>query len=565
MTNTNSQSSTKLNGVYYTPKRLSDYIVYRLFGESGSKYKFDTTPLDVLEPSVGGGMFLDSLLDGNYYADKYSFKIPKLQIDAIEIDSDVAGETRKNSRRYGKLTGSVNVANRDYLEYFLDSDKKYDLVIGNPPYVRRRNMSMGQRKLCAEVHKETGLRDENPKNLWTSFLMGAKVSLKSKGVIAFVLPTDLLQVKYSEEIREMLSKDFERVEIFTFNWLAFKKFDDIEQDVVILICSNGHGKKEEIDFWHINNEEELEEPKIIPDSSNTKRATLNKWTNYALTNDEFKFLDHLYNDVIKPKSIRDYCDSGAGIVTAANDYYIVDKNTVDKYSLWDIAEPTVKKSSSMFPAISLTSNDIAKKSDSGAELYFLNFPDKPKAELPEEQLKYLEECEKDEIHLRYKMRLRDNWYAVPSVWSSEAFFTKRSNVYPRIIVNEANAYVTDAFYRIRMKDDFNEINLSFSFNNTFTFIYSELMGRYYGGGVLELTPNEFKDLPIPYLAGNIKHKFNKLDRLIRDGYELKEILDYSDTIILKEGYGLSNEDIKKLRNVYRKLLVRRLKKDKIDL
>lgn len=555
----------KSSGSYYTPTRLADYIVYRLFGEDESKYEFDYTELDALEPSVGGGMFLDSLLIGNYYADRYPFTIPKLQIDAIEIDPEAARKTKEKSQKYDTPGSSINIINSDYLEYFLNGDKKYDLIIGNPPYVRRRNMTISQRELCAEVHKKTGLRDENPKNLWTSFLMGAKASLKDKGVIAFVLPTDLLQVKYSEEIREMLNSDFDRVEVFTFNWLAFKKFDDIEQDVVILICSNGHGKRSKIDFWHINNEKELAKPKITPDSSNTQRTTLNKWTNYALTNEEFQFLDRLCNKVIKPKTVRDLCDSGAGIVTAANDYYIVDKNTVDKYSLWDIAEPTVKKSSSMFPAISLTSNDITKKSDSGAELYFLNFPDKPKSELPKEQLKYLEECEKDEIHLRYKMRLRDNWYAVPSVWSSEAFFTKRSNVYPRIIVNEADAYVTDAFYRIRMKDDFNEVNLSFSFNNTFTFIYSELMGRYYGGGVLELTPNEFKDLPIPYLSGNIKRKFNKLDRLIRSGHKPGEVLDYSDAVILKEGYGLSAGDIKKLRNIYRKLLVRRLKNDKLSL
>lgn len=558
--------SQKQTGSYYTPERLADYIVYRLFGEIGSGYKFDKAKkLDVLEPSVGGGMFLDALLNGNYYANRYPFKIPELRIDAVEINYDVSQNTKNKAMTYEKTRGDVNVINEDYLKYFLGSDRKYDLIIGNPPYVRRRNMGAEQRELCAEVHKATALRDVNPKNLWTSFLAGAKESLKKKGVIAFVLPTDLLQVKYSEEIREMLLRDFDRVEIFTFNWLAFKKFDDIEQDVVILICSNGHRKKDEPEFWHINSDEDLGKPKINPDSSNTRRTALNKWTNYALTEGELQFLDGLYNETIRPKATRDYCDSGAGIVTAANDFFIIDRHKIDQYSLRDIAKLTIKKSSSMFPAVILTKDDLEKKEREGSEILFVNFPNRPKMELPENYREYLKKGEQEAIHQRYKMLLRDNWYAVPSIWSSEAFFTKRSHHYPRIIMNEGDAYVTDAFYRIRMREGYDIKNLTFSFYNTFTFIYAELTGRYYGGGVLELTPNEFKELPIPYLKKVTDTRLKKLDKLVRDEVALKKILDYTDSIILQKQHGLSDSDIRKLRTIYRKLLIRRLKKDTIEI
>ncbi len=30
--------------------------------------------------------------------------------------------------------------------------------------------------------------------------------------------------------------------------------------------------------------------------------------------------------------------------------------------------------------------------------------------------------------------------------------------------------------------------------------FAELFGRYYGGGVLELIPSEFKRLPLPYTS-----------------------------------------------------------------
>lgn len=546
-------------GVYYTPQLLADYIVYRLFDEG--KFKFSKN-IDVLEPSVGGGIFLNALLNGNYYKDKKLFKksLPILNVDAIEISSDAAAETEELTRTYTLASDSVNVINEDYLTYFLNNDKKYDLIIGNPPYVRRRNMNIDQRELCAKVHERANFKDRNPKNLWTSFFAGAKESLKDGGVIAFILPADIMQVKYSQEIRESLQKDFSRVEVFTLKWIYF---DDIEQDVVILICTN-QGKKVKPKFIHINSLKELEEPKHYDDYDSTDRLTFNKWTSYLLSSEEYDFLEGVYGR-IKPKAIREYCNSGAGIVTAANDYFIISRQEVDRYSLGDITKPTIKKSSSMFPAVVLTKDDLDKKELKGSEVLFVDFPDEPKSKFPKSYREYLKKGEEEGIHQRYKMLLRDNWYAVPSVWSSEAFFTKRSHLYPRVIINEGDAYVTDAFYRIRMKEGYDLKNLTFSFYNTFTFIYAELMGRYYGGGVLELTPNEFKDLPLPYINGSLSAKLKKLDRLVRKEAGLGKILDYTDSIILKEHHGLSDADVKKLRVIYRKLLVRRLKKDTIEI
>jgi adenine-specific DNA-methyltransferase len=159
------------------------------------------------------------------------------------------------------------------------------------------------------------------------------------------------------------------------------------------------------------------------------------------------------------------------------------------------------------------------------------------------------------------MLKRENWYAVPSVWRSEAFFTKRSNIFPRIIKNDANAYVTDAFYRIRMKEGVDLQSFALSFHNTLTFIYAELGGRFYGGGVLELTPNEFKDLPVPDVLEKIdRHGLVLLDEMMRKGRPTEEILDLTDDIVLKRACGLSQRNIIMLRKIYLKLLRRRLKK-----
>lgn len=547
----------KKTGTYYTPQRLADYIVYRLFKEGG--YTFDK-PLDVLEPSVGDGIFLDALLNGNYYKEKKgllsNLDLPFIRIDAIEIDSEVAAKLNSKTKTYDASLGRVTVHNGDCLEYFLRSDKKYDLIIGNPPYIRRRNMSKSTQDLCALVHEMAGIADKKPKNIWTSFFAGAKEKLKEKGVIAFVLPTDLLQVKYTTEIRNILLQEFDKVEIFTLNWIYF---DDIEQDVVVLFCSNGHGKSG-LKFCHIDNLKDLEKPKHYEDFNNTSLPEVTKWTNYLLTKDDVNYLSKIYSRV-SHDSVKEYCLSGAGVVTAANDYFIVDKETVGLYGLHDLASPMIKKASSMYNAVILNKRDIQKKSDENAEIFFINFPDQEKRNMPEIYLRYIKNGEDKMLHKRYKMLLRNNWYHVPSVWSAEAFFTKRSNIYPKIVINKADAYVTDTFYRIQMKKGEDLSAFVLSFYNTFTFIQAELNGRYYGGGVLELTPNEFKGLPVPRLkqTSTTKKYVLQLDKMVRNQTNIFEILDFTDAIILEENCGLSKKDILRLRKIYLKLLRRRLK------
>jgi adenine-specific DNA-methyltransferase len=63
----------------------------------------------------------------------------------------------------------------------------------------------------------------------------------------------------------------------------------------------------------------------------------------------------------------------------------------------------------------------------------------------------------------------------------------------------------------------------FSFYNSLTLVFAETNGRYYGGGVLELTPSEFKKLPIPYI--NISaSKFEDFTNEFENKENIEEII-----------------------------------------
>ncbi|MFA7285399.1 MAG: N-6 DNA methylase [Candidatus Paceibacterota bacterium] len=541
--------SNKENGAYYTPSLLADFIVFHLF----DKYDFSNS-INVLEPSSGDGNFFDSMFSNTTF--KGRFKLPKnITIDAIEKDKEEIEISKKKNKKRLLASQKINYFNEDYLEFNKKNKKKFDLVIGNPPYIKSNYLTKKQIESCEAIHKGANLSPKSIKNIWTSFLISGVQSLNENGVICFVLPAELLQVIYAKELRGYLRDNFQKIEIFAFNELIFP---DIEQDVIILICA----KKQTpgVSFYHVDKLEDLKEPTYVEENSNIHRQTLDKWTNYILLDKELKFLDTLKTRFLP---IKNYCRAEVGIVTAANDYFIVDKEIVEKYKLQNIAKPILQKGSLMPSTNNFTKVDQKNISKRGKPAFFLRFEDVNQKSFSKEAKEYLKIGEDRLIDQRYKCKLRNNWYFVPSVWVSEGIFTKRSNLFPRMAMNEAKSYVTDAFYRIRMKDENKVSDLVFSFYNTLTLIFAELEGRYYGGGVLELTPNEYKNLSIPYCKKIKQSQLEKLDNMLRTKVGIKDVLRYTDEIILKDYYKMSNEEIAQLKTIHAKLVTRRLKNRKL--
>lgn len=536
----------KKNGSYYTPRILSDFIIRHLF----LNYKFGKS-INILEPSAGDGIFFDSFFSNKTFKNFNIFKyVEGINIDAVEMEESAFRQCRVNSKKYINSLSKIKYFLNDFLDFQESVKKKYDLVIGNPPYIKYHHLSKHQIKQCESIHKQASLSSKKIKNIWTSFLISGTQLLHEDGVLCFVLPAELLQVIYAKELRDFLRDNFRKIEIFAFSDLVFPK---IEQDVIILICSKSQTPG--VSFYQVDKLDDLKKPTYVKENSNIHRKTLDKWTNYVLSDKELILLDTLKS---KLKPISYYCKAEVGIVTAANDFFIVDKDTVKNDRLGLIALPIVQKSSLIPSTTNFKKSDYDKISESSKPAYLLLFDNKKINDQPKHIRDYIKKGEQRNLHRRYKCKLRENWYHVPSVWESEGFFTKRSNFIPKMAVNKARSLVTDAFYRIKMKDEYKIEDLVFSFYNTLTLIFAELEGRYYGGGVLELTPNEYKGLSIPYCFKVSKTVFNKLDKLLRDKATVKEVLDYTDSYILKRSLGLSNSNISLLQKVYYKLLRRRL-------
>lgn len=520
----------KNTGSYYTPSYLASFISKRVLSHFGNR-----TRMSILEPSVGDGAFISELEKEK----EININLTALDINKVEL--------KIASEKWSKKTASF--VETDFLEY--TSTKQYSAVIGNPPYVKKNILTSKQIELSKEIHSSQDLTDTSAKNIWTTFLVKANILLTKNGVLAFVLPSELLQVKFAEEIREYLKKEFERIEIFTFNDLMFECKG---QDTIVLFAYKKSDNKGE-HFANITSKETLENNCFILRNNDLLVSSKVKWTHHFLSSEELTFIDNLKKEL---RNVNHYSKSKPGIVTAANKFFIIDKKTEKQYNLSKYTKPIIQKGQFVNGSVVFSNEDFQKLEDNKrpTKLLQLNNNDKISKKLRE----YLDIGELEEIPDRYKCKIRNNWYVIPNISEiPDAFFFKRSHLYPKLLKNNSNAFVTDSAYKVGMRNGYDLNSFIYSFYNTLTLLLSELDGRYYGGGVLELIPSEFKKLPIPYTEIN-HNQFKDFTSNFENKSNIEQILIQNDFNILNSTLGINNEDLLKLTEIRNKLKKKRLRK-----
>lgn len=522
-------------GVFYTPKFLIDFIIDKISIKISKNQEFN-----VLEPSAGDGRFIDNLLEKNPYKN--------INTTLVEINKNA---TELLSRKFSSKE-KFEIINSDFLYY--KNSKKFDFIIGNPPYISKKHLSKNQIERCREILSGALIPSLADKNIWTSFIIRCNEMLKKNGVMAFVLPFDLLQVKFGSYLQSYLTSNFSRIEIYTSDKLAF---DMAEQDTIILLAyKNSKSKGLYINNLAFDNNKK-NKSKISHHSMDQCRKLISqdeniKWSSLTLSDGELNFLTTLAR---KFRNISDYATSRPGIVTAANNFFILPKYKVEDYSLYEFASPIIQKSQFFQNSIIFNKNDFENLVESQKPCYFIdlsNYVKNSSARVED----YLKLGENLDIHKRYKCQRRKDWFVVPKVSPGDGFFFKRCSEYPKLHKNNTEILTTDAAYNLTVKEGYNIDSLIYSFYNPLTLCFAELYGRYYGGGVLELVPNEFRKLPIPYKE--ISHElFLEFSQKFSNKVDIDEIFLTSGKSALLEF--INEDEFNVILQIYRKLIQRRLK------
>lgn len=531
------ESAQKLRGGYYTPLDLAHYL---------SQWVAEIDPKSILEPSCGDGIFLEAL-SPHISSDA--------TITAIELESKEAKKAFERISRLKKF--SAKVLCTDFLEWYLDANTKknsFDAIAGNPPFIRYQYLTKKEQNFSQRIFKRHHLPFTKHTNAWVPFVIASLSLLRPGGRMAMVLPAEIINVLHAQSLRYFIGQQCKRIMIVdpeeiwfdgtlqgAILFLAEKKFDVKEHTSGLGIIQT-IGKA----FLEKSPSEYFKNTNFI-----NGKTIEGKWTRALLTKKELDLFDGIASEpsVYLFSSI---ASVDVGLVTGANKFFLVDEATVKRHELAEWSHPMFGRSGHC-PGILYDERQHQKNAALGLPSHFLWFDVDDASELSEKVVEYIRSGEKENLHTRYKCRIRKPWFKVPSVYSTSIGMLKRAHDMPRLIYNEVEAYTTDTAYRITTSK-VNAKKFVYCFINSFTALSAELEGRHYGGGVLELVPSEIERLAIP-VPCKTRVAMISLDTMIRN-VSAHEVLAHQDKRVLKD-LGLSTDEIACIHHAWNTLRKRR--------
>ena len=317
-----SMNSRKATGAYYTPKS----IVKKLIGNLEASSKIYS--LDICDPCCGTGNFLLQLPNTIPLDKLYAFDLNETALKTARINLALKYDC------YSKELLYKNFQVKNFLES--NTEKKYGVFIGNPPW--GYDFSQTEKTFLKNKYKCT-----SGKNIesYDVFIEQALLSTEPKGIVSFVLPEAILNVKTHKSIRKLI---LQQTSIQYLEYLG-NPFDKVQCPSIILQLIHTEKKLSTINT------------KI---KTHTKSFTIKKERcisaeafAFNTTDIEYDLLNKL-NSLPGKQVLLGNADFALGIVTGDNERFISTTKT-------DVNEPILKGNDIFKYNISKTDNFITFK------------------------------------------------------------------------------------------------------------------------------------------------------------------------------------------------------------
>ena len=416
--------------------------------------------------------------------------------------------------------------------------KGFDLIIGNPPYIRQEEIKELKPHFSNvfEVYKGTS-------DIYTYFYERGFKILKDKGILNFITSNKFTRAGYGEPLRDFLLKYTSILEFIDLN--GIKVFEKATVDTSIVMFEKRKPDKSQIIFYSNPKDNKFE----ILEYSKIKQSSLNK---EAFIFGESKILDlkkkiEKIGIPLKDWDINIY----RGVVTGFNEAFIIDEETKNKLILED------KKSKEIIKPL-LRGRDIKRYSYDFKNLYLictfpalnLNISDYPAIEKYLKSFgKRLEQsgeigCRKKTIHKWFEMQDTIAYYKdfekFKIVWASVG-----ENEYSYI---EKGIYLLDTNYFLVCDNEEILKYLIGVFNSKlFLFALSYKDTQLGDGGAWRHYKYNLEEMTIPEVDKKTEKEIvNLVEKVIegkKKGIDMRELEEEVDRLVY-ELYELSEEEIK---------------------
>ena len=315
-------SADKLRGGFYSPASLVRACLDRVSALAGGQ-----DGLRVLEPSAGDGAFVRGLA-GHEMARRVA------GLTAVEINAAEAARCQAalDAAPFGGavIPGSVLGTARP-------RPGRYDIAVGNPPFVRFQFLSGDDRRGALGVARDSGLPITGVSNLWIPVLLAALHGLRPGGAFAFLVPSECFTGISARSVRTWLISHTEHLRADLF---PPGSFPGVLQEVVVL---SGRMAPVRPALLRVVEHAERVGAAGTPRSwSHRIDLAAPTWTRYLLSPAQLAALDQL-TQVPGFQALSEVARLSVSTVTGANTFFSVDDGLLARYDLAPWALPLLPR------------------------------------------------------------------------------------------------------------------------------------------------------------------------------------------------------------------------------
>ena len=483
-------------GQFATPTDLAvDILRYaKTLTEDSAKVQF-------IDPGIGTGAFYSALLN----------VFPQSRIGTAmgyEIDSHFGSPARI-------LWGKTGLEIR--LEDFTkakspEPDKRFNLLICNPPYVRHHHIVSGEkRRLKIRMREACGTDISGLAGLYCYFLGLSHAWMSDNGLAGWLIPSEFMDVNYGVSVKRYLLDKVTLLHIHRFDPNDVQFGDALVSSAIVWFRNKPPPIEGKVRFTFGGT---LDQPKLERFVSVETLRSDPKWTRYPKKN---------VHEVVEGPVLGDFFRIKRGLATGNNSYFILLEQDIKRRGLPMDAFKPILPSPRYVP-----DDEIMCDSDGNPVLdrrLFLLDPPWTEMEIQERYpnlWSYLENGKDKGIADRYICRHREMWYTqecrppAPFLCTYLGRSDKKNGRPFRFILNNSKATAANVYLMLYPKWPFERVladnpELKRQVWKYLNQICPQTMlgeGRVYGGGLHKLEPRELGNVP----AETLVELFPKLAR-----------------------------------------------------
>jgi hypothetical protein len=290
-------------------------VVKTMLDRVGYTQNHDLRDTRVTEPSAGDGAFAVEIIERLYASSlKFDFSFQKALSNLVffELDKAMADLLRERIEstliQYSASIPADLIRVEDFL---LSSSDKFDLIIGNPPYVRHEIIPEEQKK----VYKNRFSTFRHRSDLYIAFYEKGLNLLKKEGILSFICSNRWLKNQYGRGLRDLIHLYYSLDEIIDLEGTCPFEEEVIAYPAITTIRNAKRPTK--ASYYKITDLRELKSFNKNAKSVKTlDTSNRNNWFSYKWSGKVYeKFLDSIEKQGFK---------IGIGVATGADKVFIRD-------------------------------------------------------------------------------------------------------------------------------------------------------------------------------------------------------------------------------------------------